>query len=74
MAPRSVIGGASYADAQEICDAYVAESGALSIHPYDAPETIAGPGTVALEWEEDLRAPRLAAGSIRCWSPSAAAA
>ncbi len=24
------------------------------IHPYDAPETIAGAGTVALEWEEDL--------------------
>jgi threonine dehydratase len=26
----------------------------LSIHPYDAVETIAGQGTVALEWEEDL--------------------
>ena len=50
-----VIGGASYAEAQERCDAYVAETGALLIHPYDAPETIAGAGTVALEWEEDLR-------------------
>ncbi len=49
-----LIGGASYAEAQERCDAYVAESGALSIHPYDAVETIAGQGTVALEWEEDL--------------------
>ncbi len=49
-----VIGGASYAEAQESCNAYVAESGALSIHPYDAPETIAGAGTVALEWEEEL--------------------
>ena len=48
------IGGASYAEAQALCDAYVAESGALSIHPYDAPETIAGQGTVGLEWEEDL--------------------
>jgi threonine dehydratase len=50
-----VIGGATYAEAQECCDAYVAETGALLIHPYDAPETIAGAGTVALEWEEDLR-------------------
>ena len=52
---EAVIGGASYADAQESCDAYVAEAGALLIHPYEAPETIAGAGTVALEWEEDLR-------------------
>jgi threonine dehydratase len=49
-----VIGGASYAEAQERCNAYVAESGALPIHPYDAVETIAGQGTVALEWVEDL--------------------
>jgi threonine dehydratase len=48
------IGGAAYAEAQERCDAYVAESGALLIHPYDAIETIAAQGTVALEWEEDL--------------------
>jgi threonine dehydratase len=51
---EAMIGGASYAEAQERCDAYVAESGALSIHPYGAVETIAGQGTVALEWEEDL--------------------
>jgi threonine dehydratase len=51
---ETVIGGASYAEAQQRCDAYVAESGALLIHPYDAVETIAGQGTVALEWEEDL--------------------
>lgn len=48
-----IVGGASYAEAQERCDAWVAESGALKIHPYDAPETVAGAGTVALEWEED---------------------
>jgi threonine dehydratase len=48
------VGGATYAEAQERCDAYVAESGALKIHPYDAPVTVAGAGTVALEWEEDL--------------------
>src|SRR5579872_5298960 len=51
---EAVVGGASYAEAQQRCDAYAAESGALLIHPYDAAETIAGQGTVALEWEEDL--------------------
>ncbi len=51
---EAMIGGAAYAEAQERCDAYVAESGALLVHPYDAVETIAGQGTVALEWEEDL--------------------
>jgi threonine dehydratase len=51
---EAIIGGASYAEAQQRCDQYVAESGALSIHPYDAVETIAGQGTLALEWEEDL--------------------
>ncbi len=50
----AVVGGASYAEAQERCDAFVAERGALKIHPYDAQATIAGAGTVALEWEEDL--------------------
>jgi len=49
-----VVGGALYAEAQERCDAYAAASGALPIHPYDAIETVAGQGTVALEWEEDL--------------------
>jgi threonine dehydratase len=51
---EAVVGGASYAEAQALCDAYVAESGALSIHPFDATETVAGAGTLALEWEEDL--------------------
>lgn len=48
-----LIGGARYADAQEACDRYVAESGALRIHPFDAVATIAGQGTTALEWEAD---------------------
>jgi threonine dehydratase len=51
---ETMIGGAAYAEAQERCDAYVAETGALLIHPYDAFETVTGQGTVALEWEEDL--------------------
>lgn len=48
-----VIGGARYADALAACEAYIAESGALSVHAYDAVPTIEGQGTVALEWEED---------------------
>ena len=48
-----VIGGERYADAQEACDRHVDESGALRIHPFGAVETIAGQGTVALEWDED---------------------
>ena len=47
------IGGARYADAQEACDLHVAATGALRVHPFDAEATIAGQGTVALEWEED---------------------
>ena len=46
-----VVGGERFADAQEACDAYVADSGALRIHPFDAWETIAGQASVALEWE-----------------------
>jgi threonine dehydratase len=48
-----VIGGARYADAQEACDLYVAETGALRVHPFAAETTIAGQGTVAREWEAD---------------------
>ncbi len=48
-----VIGGARYADAQAACDLHVAETGALRIHPFDAGPTIAGQGTVGLEWEQD---------------------
>ena len=47
------IGGARYDDAQSACDAHVAATWALRIHPFDADTTIAGQGTVALEWEED---------------------
>jgi threonine dehydratase len=49
-----VVEGATYFDAQALCDAYVARSGALAIHPYNALQTIAGQGTVGLEWEEDV--------------------
>ncbi len=50
-----VIGGARYDDAQAACDAYVAESGALKVHPFAAAETIAGQGTLAMEWDGQAR-------------------
>lgn len=46
-----VIGGAQYDDAQLACDRFVAETGALKIHPFAAPETIAGQGTLGREWD-----------------------
>jgi threonine dehydratase len=48
-----VIGGQRYADALGACGSYITETGALSIHAYDALPTIEGQGTVALEWEEE---------------------
>ncbi|WP_239014337.1 threonine/serine dehydratase [Archangium violaceum] len=48
-----VIGGPRYADALVTCGAYIADTGALSVHAYDSLSTIQGQGTVALEWEED---------------------
>jgi threonine dehydratase len=47
------VGGARYADALDACNAFIAKSGALSVHAYDAAETIAGQGSVGFEWEED---------------------
>ncbi|MDQ0396111.1 serine/threonine dehydratase [Labrys monachus] len=46
------IGGERYADAQAACDAYAAASGALVVHPFDSWATMAGQGTLGLEWEE----------------------
>ena len=46
-----VVFGARYSDALAACEAYAAETNALSVHAYDAWETIAGQGTVGLEWE-----------------------
>ena len=48
-----VIGGARYADAQAACDRHATSSGALLVHPFEGAATVAGAGTVALEWEED---------------------
>jgi threonine dehydratase len=48
------IGGARYADALAACEAFIGKTGALSVHAYDTGPTIAGQGTVAREWEEDV--------------------
>lgn len=48
-----VVQGARYFDALALCRDYVRDSGAFEVHAYDTAATIAGQGTVALEWEED---------------------
>jgi threonine dehydratase len=48
-----VVGGARYAEALAACEAFATETGALSVHAYDAWPTMAGQGTVGLEWEAD---------------------
>jgi threonine dehydratase len=46
-----VVGGDLYADALAASDAWVRDSGALSVHAFDQPETLLGQGTLALELE-----------------------
>jgi threonine dehydratase len=41
-----------YADALAAARAYESETGAMQIHAYDAPGTVAGQGTLFLEWED----------------------
>lgn len=60
-----VVEGARYADALALCEAHIAETGALSIHAYDAEATIAGQGTVGREFahqKPDLDTVVVAAG------------
>ncbi len=52
-----VVGGAAYADAFAASRAWATEHGAMQVHAYDQFETLAGQGTVALEFAE--QAPRL---------------
>lgn len=49
-----VIGGDLYDDAQLAADARAAETGALTVHPYDHPATVAGAGTCAAELEAQV--------------------
>ena len=46
-----VVPGA-FADALEQAQAYEATTGAMQIHAYDAPATVAGQGTCMAEWED----------------------
>ena len=46
-----VVGGTLYAEALAACEAYIAETGALSVHAFDQAETMLGQGTVGLELE-----------------------
>jgi threonine dehydratase len=46
-----VVGGKVYAEALAACEAYVADTGALSIHAFDQIETMLGQGSVGLELE-----------------------
>lgn len=48
-----VVDGERYDDAALLSEAHAAEVGALLVHPFDSPYTIAGQGTVALEWDRD---------------------
>lgn len=47
-----VVTGERYADALAASQEWAAQSGALSIHAYDQPETLLGQGTVGLELEQ----------------------
>lgn len=40
-----------YANALQLAQQYEADTGAMQIHAYDAPETVAGQGTCMAEWE-----------------------
>jgi threonine dehydratase len=46
------VSGQRYGDALELCEAWQAQSGALSLHAYDDIETMLGQGTTALELEQ----------------------
>jgi threonine dehydratase len=48
-----VVGGDAYADALHASEAFIARTGALSVHAYDQPETLLGQGSVGSEFEAD---------------------
>jgi threonine dehydratase len=49
-----VITGDRYGDTVDVCNDYVASSGALGVHAFDQYETLLGTGTIGLELEEQL--------------------
>ncbi len=44
-----IVGGATYAEALEASEAWVARTGDMAVHAYDDPGTLIGQGTVGLE-------------------------
>ena len=50
---RLKIVGTHIADALAACDRFVAETGAMSVHPFDQAETMLGQGSVGMELEQD---------------------
>ncbi len=51
-----VVGGERYADALAASQAWVAQSGAMTVHAFDQQETILGQGTLGLELEQQVPA------------------
>ena len=51
---KLVIAGERYADSLAAAELWAKESGALSIHAYDQPETLMGQGTLGLELEQQF--------------------
>ena len=52
--PLTAASPVSPADAQAACDARIEESGALTVHPFDAPLAVAGQGTLGIEREQQV--------------------
>lgn len=52
FAPDLRITGATIAETMAAYQAHLEATGARAVHPYDAPLTVAGQGTVGLEWQE----------------------
>jgi threonine dehydratase len=48
------VGGKAYAEALAACEAYIAQTGALSVHAFDQVETMLGQGSVGLELESQV--------------------
>jgi threonine dehydratase len=54
LGAQVVVGGDTYVEALAASEARTAESGALNVHAFDHPATVAGQGTIAMELEEQL--------------------
>ncbi len=57
LGARTVVGGATYADALTTCLERQAVTGALLMHAYDQPEVVTGAGTLAAEIEAEAGLP-----------------